>query len=95
MNKIIVLIIFLLVLPFVYSKEYQIPLLAVKETQQGFKGSTANLFLEIKEGRGRTFLDTYPLTKLDTQMSTRFAKEIACSQTYFDSSNYDFIYTIK
>ncbi len=95
MKKSIILLILLLVIPFVYSKEYHIPLLAVRETSAGFEGSTADLYLEIQKGKGRIFLDTYPLTKLDTQMSTRFAKEIACSEIDFDCSNYDFIYTIK
>ncbi|TKJ17248.1 hypothetical protein CEE44_01810 [Candidatus Woesearchaeota archaeon B3_Woes] len=95
MKKIIILLMFLLIMPFVYAKEYHIPLLAVRETTSGFEGSTADLYLEIQKGKGRIFLDTYPLTKLDTQMSTRFAKEIACSEIDFDCSNYDFIYTIK
>lgn len=95
MKKGIILLMFLLILPFAYAKEYHIPLLAVRETKTGFEGSTADLYLEIQKGKGRIFLDTYPLTKLDTQMSTRFAKEIACSQIDFDCSNYDFIYTIK
>jgi uncharacterized protein len=82
--------------PSVLSKEYNLPLLAVKETSNGtFQGSSADLYLEIQNGQGRVFLDTYPLTKLDTQMSTRFAKEIACSQIDFNCDNYDFIYTIK
>ena len=65
------------------------------DLENGFEGSTADLYLEIKNGRGRVFLDTYPLTKLDTQMSTRFAKEIACSKTDYNCDKYDFVYTIK
>lgn len=95
MRRLAVLIAFLLVLPAVYSKDYHISLLAVKEIGDGFEGSSADLYLELREGQGRVFLDTYPLTKLDTQMSTRFAKEVSCSQNSFDCDNYDFIYTIK
>ena len=95
MNKLYLILILILVSPLVYSQEHHMTLLAVKDTENGFEGSTADLFLEIQEGRGRVFLDTYPLTKLDTQMSTRFAKEIACSQSNIDCSKYDFIYTIK
>ena len=89
--KLIFFLLIILFLPFVYASE--IPLLAVKQTQEGFVGSSANLQLEIKDGDGRVFLDTYPLTKLDTQMSTRFAKEIACKD--LECNNKDFIYTIK
>ncbi|MCK4522253.1 MAG: hypothetical protein KAU20_06770 [Nanoarchaeota archaeon] len=88
-------LILLIVLPVVSAEEYTLPLLAVKDTETGFKGSTAILKLEIKEGSGRVFLDTFPLTKLDTQMSTRFAKEIACDYIDYGCNNYDFIYTIK
>jgi len=70
-------------------------LLAVKETNDGYEGSTADLYLELKPGTGRVFLDTYPLTKLDTQMSTRFAKEVACDFLDVSCDNYDFIYTIQ
>jgi uncharacterized protein len=89
--KFVLFLLILLTLPIVYSA--QIPLLAVKESDNGFIGSSAQLQLEIKEGKGRVFLDTYPLTKLDTQMSTRFAKEMACKDKNCDK--YDFIYTIK
>ena len=65
-----ILIIFLLInvvcilnTSLIFGSEYHMPLLAVKVTKDGFKGSTADLFLEIKPGQGRVFLDTYPLTK--------------------------------
>ena len=62
-----------------YDKTNHIKLLAVSERSEGnITGATADLFLEIKPGEGRVFIDTFPLTKLDTQISTRFAKEIAC-----------------
>ena len=81
MNKTFILIVFFLLIPIVFAKEYHLPLLAVKETENGLAGSSADLFLEVIDGKNRIFLDTYPLTKLDTQMSTRFAKEIACSKS--------------
>ncbi len=74
---------------------YHLKLLAVQEIEKGYAGSDADLYLELKEGSGRVFLDTYPLTKMDTQISTRFAKEIACKHYHLDCSKYDFIYTIK
>lgn len=77
------------------GKEKQMKLLAVQEDKGNYKGSIADLFLELKEGSGRVFLDTFPLTKLDTQISTRFAKEIACKHFKLDCDQYDFIFTIK
>ena len=74
---------------------YHMKLLAVQEGAGNFTGSEADLFLEIREGSGRVFLETFPLTKLDTQISTRFAKEIACHHFKLDCEEYDFIYTIK
>jgi predicted S18 family serine protease len=78
-------------------------LLAVSEggTQVG---SLADLYLEIREGHGSVYIDTFPLTKMDTQLSTRFAKEVACKFLDQDNGNeynnidckkYDFFYTIK
>lgn len=74
---------------------YHLKLLAVQELAGNYSGSEADLFLEIKEGSGRVFLETFPLTKMDTQISTRFAKEIACSHFKMDCRQYDFIFTIK
>jgi len=95
MKLVFVFLFFLVLMPIVSAKEYSMPLLAVKELDNKFEGSSAYLYLELKEGKGRVFLDTYPLTKLDTQMSTRFAKEVVCSQNDFNCDDYDFIYTIK
>src|SRR3989344_293634 len=78
------------------AKQGRIKLLAAKEGLNGtFVGSTADLFLEIQEGSGRVFLDTFPLTKVDTQISTRFAKEVACNYLDYACDGYDFIYTIR
>ncbi len=70
-------------------------LLAATETENGYKGSTADLYLSIEPGEGRVFIESFPLTKLDTQISTRFAKEIACDFVDADCDNYDFFYTIQ
>jgi len=86
------------VLPMVIAQEgevYQLKLLAVYEEESGFKGSDADLLLELREGTGRVFLETFPLTRLDTQISTRFAKEVACKHFKLNCNKYDFIYTIK
>jgi uncharacterized protein len=72
-----------------------IKLLAVYQEGDGFKGSPADVQLEIKDGGGRVFMETIPLSKVDTQISTRFAKEMACKFAEVDCSRYDFFYTIK
>ncbi len=74
---------------------YHLKLLAVEEVLGNYSGVDADLYLELKPGSGRVFLDTYPLTKMDTQISTRFAKEIACKHFKLDCNQYDFIFTIK
>ncbi len=70
-------------------------ILAVQENGENITGSTADLYLELKKGTGRVFLDTYPLTRTDTQISTRFAKEIACKYFTLDCNTHDFIFTIR
>ncbi len=76
-------------------REGHLKLLAVRETDNGtYVGGLADLFLEIRPGRGRVFLQTFPLTKTDTQMSTRFAKTIACDFAGRSCSDVDFFYTI-
>ncbi len=58
------------------------------------KGVEANLDLRLMPGTGSVFIATSPLTKIDTQLSTRFAKDIACKFLEKDCSNLDFFYTI-
>ena len=72
-----------------------IKLLAVYHEGNKFSGSPADLQLEIKPGDGRVFIETIPLSKVDTQISTRFAKQIACKFAEVDCRQYDFFYTIK
>jgi len=88
------IILSLLLMPNVFAKQGHMKLLAVKETENGYEGGIADLFLEIKPGSGRVFLETFPLTRTDTQMSTRFAKAIACDIIEKDCDNIDFFYTI-
>lgn len=83
----------------VSAQKGHITLLAVSqgENETDLFGSTADMYLELAPGSGRVFLDTFPLAKVDTQISTRFSKEIACSyvEDIIDCSQYDFIYTIR
>src|SRR3989338_4268686 len=84
----------ILLLPNVSAESGHMKLLAVSETTDGYTGGIADLYLEIKPGSGRVFLETFPLTKVDTQISTRLAKEVACDFADIDCSKYDFFYTI-
>lgn len=90
-----IVLLLLLIMPICYASVGRMPLLAVSQTDEGYEGSPADLYLEIKPGTGRVFIETYPLTKLDTQISTRFAREIACKYADADCDNYDFFYTIR
>jgi len=96
MKKLLFLFIILnlILLPNVLAKQGHMKLLAVKETEKGYQGGIADLYLEIKPGSGRVFLETFPLTRTDTQMSTRFAKAIACDALEMDCDDVDFFYTI-
>ena len=76
------------------AAEGHMKLLAVSE-EPPFKGSIADLFLRIEPGSGRIFMETFPYTKLDTQISTKFAKEIACKEFELSCDSYDFFYTLK
>ncbi len=96
MKKIAWLLILLLLVLSVQAVSNKMKLLAVAEKQNGeFIGGVAELTVEIEEGNGRVFIDTYPITKLDTQMSARIAKEIACDFLNKDCSKLDFFYTIR
>ncbi len=72
-----------------------ITLLALMEDDNGKSGTVASLHLELRPGSERVFLETYPMTKVATQASLRFAQQIACKQLELDCSKYDFLYTIK
>lgn len=73
-----------------------VKLLAVTESgNKTYGGSIADLYLNVQEGDGRVFIDTLPASKLDTQMSTRLARSIACKYVDTDCSALDFFYTIR
>ena len=95
MKKVLLaLLILILLMPSSFAKQGHMKLLAVKETDNGYEGGVADLYLETKPGSGRVFLETFPLTRTDTQMSTRFAKAIACDAIEKDCDDVDFFYTI-
>ncbi|MBN2112073.1 hypothetical protein JW707_03155 [Candidatus Woesearchaeota archaeon] len=96
--KLAVLLLVLVLIPAAAgrTKTGSINLLAMSEIEEGiYKGSLADLSLEIREGKGRVFVNTFPISKIDTQISMRFAQQIACRHAKADCSEQDFIYTIK
>ncbi|MBU0471833.1 MAG: hypothetical protein KKF89_06220 [Nanoarchaeota archaeon] len=93
MKIIKIILILLIMLPFVYAKSGRMSLLTVGGPDED--GGIADLYLETKPGTGTIYIDSFPLTKLDTQISTRFANEIACDFLDKDCSKYDFFYTIR
>ncbi|MCM2325314.1 MAG: hypothetical protein NDI94_02535 [Candidatus Woesearchaeota archaeon] len=96
MKKLYLFIFILLILPLSFAKSGSLKLLAVTDPDGANpRGSFADLYLEIKPGSGRVFMDSFPLSKIDTQISTRFAKEVACNFLEKDCSKYDFFYTIR
>lgn len=92
----VVIIFILIMMPNMLSpRQGHLTLLTVAKTENVSEGGVADLYLQIKPGQGDIFIDTYPFTKLDTQVSTRFAKEMACRIAKTDCRNYDFFYTIR
>ncbi len=97
-NKIIlfVLLFISLIISVNAQKQGSIKILALAEGEGNSTGAVADLSLELLDkGNERVILDTFPLSKLTTQISMRFAQQIACQELEFDCSNYDFFYTIK
>ncbi len=81
-----------------YLDSGHLTLLTVAETGNPLDegvGGTADVYLQIKPGTGQIFIDSFPLTQLDTQSSTRYANQVACSYLGVDCSQYDFFYTIR
>jgi len=71
-------------------------ILGVRNTSNGnMEGVVANLTVQVKQGSGHVFIDTVPLTQIDTQASARLAKEVACETLNYDCRNLDFFYIIR
>ena len=92
---ILTIIILTITLPTANAQEGHLTLLTVSESENETFGGTADLYLEIRPGKGRIFIDSFPLTKTDTQISTRYAQRVACDFLDLDCSNKDFFYTIR
>ncbi len=77
------------------SRADELTLLTVADTSTGAMGGTASLRLEVRPGTGAIFIDSFPLTRIDTQASARYAQQVACDHLDIDCSQYDFYYTIR
>ncbi len=77
------------------ARQGHITLLTVGERRNETFGGIADLHLEIRPGSGRVFIDSYPLSRIDTQISTRYAKDVACNFLEIDCTDKDFFYTIR
>ena len=58
-------------------------------------GGVVDISLEVQPGHGAIYIESMPLTKLDTQMSARLAAEAACERSTEDCRRYDFFYVIR
>jgi uncharacterized protein len=94
--KLLVWALLLLCIPAAFAQEGSIKLLALSEKSDGStEGIVADLDLEVTDGAGRVFLETFPLTKITTQVSMRFAQQVACKELDIDCSDRDFFFTVK
>jgi len=86
----------LLLVPAVFAQEGTIKLLALAErADDSTSGMVADLDLRVEPGNNRVFLETFPLTKITTQISMRFAQQVACKELNIDCSDRDFFFTIR
>lgn len=92
---VILTIILLLLVPVVSAKEGTTRLLALISKADKDYGTAASLDLDLQPGNNHVFLETFPPTKVSTQVSMRFAQQITCSTLDIDCSGYDFFYTIR
>lgn len=89
----LVLALILLILP-VVSAEKHMKLLAIEEGPNATRGNLADLYLRIVDGTGDVYVATFPLTRIDTQISARYAKDVSC-ETFDHPCDSDFLYTLK
>lgn len=86
----------LLAFPFTLAQSGRIKLVStIQGINETLAGGTPDMLLEIRPGKGNIFIESFPLTKVDTQISTRFANAVACDFLGKDCSRHDFFYTIK
>ncbi len=80
-------------IPGVFAQKNTIKLLAINEGTK--QGAIVDLDLTIADGSGKVFIETYPLTQIDTQISLRIAKLNACKISGEYCMGKDFMYSLK
>jgi uncharacterized protein len=94
MRRYLIIILLLLSVATAHAASGHITLLTVADDAES-TGGTADLYLTTKPGTGAVYIDSYPLTRVDTQSSVRYANQIACDMLQADCTDYDFFYTIR
>jgi uncharacterized protein len=74
--------------------------LGVKESGGRTEGISADLYVEVADGQGRIFVETMPLTEIDTQASARLAADVSCDivsniEGVPDCRSSDFFYVLR
>jgi uncharacterized protein len=71
-------------------------IIGVRELSDGtFEGAVANLTVQVRPGTGHVFIDTLPLTQIDTQASARLARAVACEVMVVECNSLDFFFIIR
>ncbi len=68
---------------------------AIEKINEKERGVLAILDIYVKKGNGHIFIDTMPLTEVDTQSSARIAREVVSSLLDIDPEEYDLFFVIK
>ncbi len=68
---------------------------AVEKTASGYRGVLAKLTVIVKPGSGHVFIDTLPLTEIDTQSSARLAKEAVENVLDLELDDVDLYFIIR
>ena len=93
MKKLLFFLAIILLVPGVLAQKNTIKLLAVNEGTK--QGAIVDLDLNVVDGSGKVFIETYPLTQIDTQISLRIAKLNACKMSGKYCLDKDFLYSLK
>jgi len=89
------LIVLILLAQCAYALECRTNLVGVTEVRGGYAGILANLTVYALPGSGHVFVQTMPLTEIDTQASARLAKEVSCELLNSNCSGLDFFYIVE
>lgn len=94
MRKLVLLVLSCILNP-VLAVSCSTNLVGVMETSGGFEGVIANLTVSLAPGGGNVWVDTMPLTKIETQVSARMARDVACELLGINCSGIDFYYLMR